>query len=39
VNPAEELYERLDQIHPYRLSLIGLGGLALIAWLMMFKPF
>jgi hypothetical protein len=36
---AEELNVRLNQIHPYRLSLIGFGGLALIAWLMMFKPF
>ena len=36
---AEELNARLDQIHPYRLTLIGFGGLALIAWLMMFKPF
>ena len=36
---TEELSARLDQIHPYRLALIGFGGLALIAWLMMFKPF
>jgi hypothetical protein len=36
---AEELNARLAQIHPYRLALIGFGGLALIAWLMMFKPF
>ena len=36
---AEELNARLDRIHPYRLSMIGFGGLALIAWLMMFKPF
>jgi hypothetical protein len=35
----EELNARLDQIHPFRLTLIGYGGLALIAWLMMFKPF
>jgi hypothetical protein len=36
---AEELNARLDHIHPYRLTLIGFGGLVLIAWLMMFKPF
>jgi hypothetical protein len=36
---AEELNARLEQIHPYRLALIGFGGLVLIAWLMMFKPF
>jgi hypothetical protein len=35
----EELNVRLEQIHPYRLAMIGFGGLALIAWLMMFKPF
>jgi hypothetical protein len=36
---AEEINARLEQIHPYHLTLIGFGGLALIAWLMMFKPF
>jgi NhaP-type Na+/H+ and K+/H+ antiporter len=36
---AEELNARLNQIHPYRLTLIGFGGLVVIAWLMMFKPF
>ena len=36
---AEELDALLDRIHPTRLTLIGFGGLALIAWLMMFKPF
>ena len=36
---AEELDAKLDRIHPYRLTLIGFGGLVLIAWLMMFKPF
>ncbi len=36
---AEEINARLAQIHPYRLTLIGFGGLALIAWLMIFKPF
>ncbi|MFZ2014563.1 MAG: hypothetical protein WAV00_12120, partial [Nocardioides sp.] len=35
----EELKAWLGQIHPYRLTLIGFGGLALIAWLMIFKPF
>ena len=29
----------LDHIQPTRLTLIGFGGLAVIAWLMMFKPF
>ena len=36
---AIELDSRLNRIHPYRLTLIGFGGLILIAWLMMFKPF
>jgi hypothetical protein len=36
---AEELDAQLEKIHPYRLASIGFGGLALIAWLMMFKPF
>jgi hypothetical protein len=35
----QELDAKLKQIRPYRLSLIGFGGLAVIAWLMMFKPF
>jgi hypothetical protein len=29
----------LDHFQPTRLTLIGFGGLAVIAWLMMFKPF
>jgi len=36
---AEELDARLSKIRPYRLTLVGFGGLALIAWFMMFKPF
>ena len=36
---AEELNALLDHIQPTRLTLIGFGGLAVIAWLMMFKPF
>lgn len=36
---AEELNALLDHIQPTRLTLIGFGGLAIIAWLMMFKPF
>jgi small-conductance mechanosensitive channel len=36
---VEELDARLERIHPYRLTWIGFGGLVLIAWLMMFKPF
>jgi hypothetical protein len=38
LSPAE-LDALLDRIHPIRLSLVGFGGLAAIAWLMMFKPF
>jgi hypothetical protein len=36
---VEELNALLDHIRPTRLTLIGFGGLAVIAWLMMFKPF
>ncbi len=35
----EELGSLLARIHPVRLSVIGFGGFAVIAWLMMFKPF
>jgi hypothetical protein len=35
----EELDALLKQSHPMRLAMIGFGGLAVIAWLMMFKPF
>ncbi len=36
---AEELNALLDQSRPVMLALIGLGGLAFITWLMLFKPF
>ncbi len=36
---AAELNALLDRARPARLTLIGFGGLAIIAWLMMFKPF
>ncbi len=36
---AAELDALLNQAQPARLALIGFGGLAVIAWLMMFKPF
>jgi hypothetical protein len=29
----------LDAAHPWLLTAIGGGGLVLILWLMMFKPF
>jgi hypothetical protein len=29
----------LDRSRPFLLAGIGFGGLAIIAWLMMFKPF
>lgn len=35
----EELNALLNRIHPIRLAAIGFGGFAVIAWLMMFKPF
>jgi hypothetical protein len=35
----EELDALLNRIHPIRLAAIGFGGFAVIAWLMMFKPF
>jgi len=35
----EELDGLLNRSQPMRLTLIGFGGLDLIAWLMMFKPF
>jgi hypothetical protein len=34
----EELDALRSHIHPVRLTLIGFGGLSVIAWLMMFKP-
>jgi hypothetical protein len=36
---AEELNALLDHMQPARLAIMGFGGLAIIAWLMMFKPF
>ena len=36
---ADELNALLDQMRPARLAIIGFGGLAIIAWLMLFKPF
>ena len=36
---AEELNALLDRAQPARLALMGFGGLAIIAWLMLFKPF
>jgi hypothetical protein len=35
----EELDALLNRSQPMRLAVIGFGGLAVIAWLMMFKPF
>ena len=35
----EELDALLNRSQPVRLAVIGFGGLAVIAWLMMFKPF
>lgn len=37
--PRAELDAILAQANPLRLALIGYGGIALIGWLMMFKPF
>ena len=36
---AEELDALLNRSQPARLAVIGFAGLAIIAWLMMFKPF
>jgi thiol:disulfide interchange protein len=35
----EQLADLLGATHPVLLTVIGGGGLALILWLMMFKPF
>jgi hypothetical protein len=35
----EELDALLNRSQPMRLAVIGFGGLAIIAWLMLFKPF
>jgi hypothetical protein len=37
--PAEPLAAALDSGRPVLVTGVGLGGLALITWLMMFKPF
>lgn len=36
---AEEIDQILSQSNPFILTVIGLGGLATITWLMIFKPF
>lgn len=36
---VEEIHALLDQSPALALTLIGFGGIALILWLMMFKPF
>lgn len=36
---AEEINALLAQGNPMLLSIIGFGGIAVVAWLMMFKPF
>jgi hypothetical protein len=36
---AEELDTLLGRSQPFQLTVIGFGGLAVIAWLMIFKPF
>ena len=38
-SPDQQLAEALAVIHPMLLTAVGVGGLALILWLMMFKPF
>jgi hypothetical protein len=41
VPPAspEEIAARAAAINPIPAAIVGFGGLALIVWLMMFKPF
>jgi hypothetical protein len=36
---TDELYAVLGRANPMLLTVIGLGGFAIIAWLMRFKPF
>ncbi len=36
---AEALNALLDRAQPARLAVIGFGGLVIITWLMLFKPF
>ena len=35
----EEIKEKINQINPISLTVLGYGGLAVITWLMLFKPF
>lgn len=36
---AEEIAEKIGEIKVFQIAVIGLGGLAIIIWLMMAKPF
>lgn len=36
---AEELERSIQKANPILLTVVGVGGLAVITWLMMFKPF
>jgi hypothetical protein len=36
---AEEVPTRAAAIHPVPIAVVGFGGLALMVWLMWFKPF
>ena len=36
---AEEIDALLSQGNPVLLTIVGFGGIVVIAWLMMFKPF
>lgn len=36
---ADELDTLLNRLNPVALMIIGFGGIAIITWLMMFKPF
>jgi hypothetical protein len=36
---SEEIAARAAAINPIPLAIVGFGGLALLVWLMMFKPF
>jgi hypothetical protein len=37
--PPDQLTAVINAGQPWMLAVIGLGGLAVITWLMMFKPF
>ena len=37
--PDQQLAVGLAQVHPWLLTAVGGGGLAVLLWLMMFKPF